>query len=256
MRQLTAFIKKEFAQGVRSGSLTVIAILSVLFGVMNPAIAKLTPWLLELMSESLSGSGITVGDVTVSAMDSWVQFYKNIPMGLIAFVLIEGGIFTKEYSSGTLILSLTKGLARYKVVLCKGLVLITVWTLFYSVCFGITYLYNDFYWDNSVAESLIQSVILYWIFGLWIVSLMVFFSTVSQSSVGVLVGTGGVTFASYLVGAIPRAGDYLPTMLTDSNSLIYGVREPSDYICALIITLVSGAVFFAMSIPVFNKKQL
>ena len=256
MRSLFAFMKKEMTEQIRLSRVPVLGILFILFGIMNPAVAKLTPWLLNMMADSLAESGMIITEVTVTALDSWVQFYKNIPMGLIAFVLIEGGIFTKEYSSGTLILSLTKGLARYKVVLCKGLVLITVWTLFYSVCFGITYLYNAFYWDNSVAESLIQSVILYWIFGLWIVSLMVFFSTVSQSSVGVLVGTGGVTFASYLVGAIPRAGDYLPTMLTDSNSLIYGVREPSDYLSALIITIVSGAAFFAMSIPVFNKKQL
>ena len=39
--------------------------------------------------------------------------------GLIAFVLLQSSIFTREYTSGTLTLSLTKGLARYKVVLSK-----------------------------------------------------------------------------------------------------------------------------------------
>lgn len=256
MRQLVTFVKKEFTAELRSGAILIIGILSVLFGVMNPAVAKLTPWLIEMMSDSLADSGITVGEVTVSAMDSWVQFYKNIPMGLIAFVLIEGGIFTKEFRTGTLILSLTKGLSRYKVIVSKGLVLSVWWSLFYLICFAITYVYNDFYWDNSVAQSLLPSAMMFWIFGVWVISLMIFFSTLCSSSSGVLIGTGGVSFALYLVGAIPKVGNYLPTMLTDSVALIYGTKAVGEYILSLIITLVTGALFFAMSIPVFNKKQL
>ena len=129
MRSFFAFIKKEITEQVRSGKLMFLCILFVLFGIMNPAIAKMTPWLLEVMAESLAESGMTVTAIEVSAMDSWVQFFKNIPMALIAFVLLEGGIFTKEYQSGTLVLSLTKGLARYKVVVAKAIVLILLWTM-------------------------------------------------------------------------------------------------------------------------------
>jgi ABC-2 type transport system permease protein len=85
---------------------------------------------------------------------------------------------------------------------------------------------------------------------------MIFFSTLCSSSSGVLIGTGGVSFALYLVGAIPKLTGYLPTMLTDSVALIYGTKAVDEYIPSLIITLVTGALFFAMSIPVFNKKQL
>lgn len=123
MRSLIAFIKKEFTEQLRSGRLIILGLLFVLFGIMNPAIAKLTPWLLETMADSLAESGMIITDVKVSAMDSWMQFFKNMPMGLIAFVLLESSIFTKEYTSGTLVLSLTKGLERYKVVISKALVL-------------------------------------------------------------------------------------------------------------------------------------
>ena len=65
---------------LRSGRLMILGLLFVLFGIMNPAIAKLTPWLLETLSDSLAESGMIVTDVKVSAMDSWVQFYKtNMP---------------------------------------------------------------------------------------------------------------------------------------------------------------------------------
>ena len=96
MRALFAFIKKELTEQARSGKLLFMTILFVLLGIMNPAIAKLTPWLLETMADTLATSGMTVTTVTVSALDSWVQFFKNMPIGLIAFVLLQGAIFTGE----------------------------------------------------------------------------------------------------------------------------------------------------------------
>lgn len=105
MKSLLAFIKKETMEQFRSGRLMILGILFVLLGVMNPAVAKITPWLLEILADSLAESGMTVTPVTVSAMDSWVQFFKNMPLGLIVFVLLQSSIFTKEYQSGTLVLS-------------------------------------------------------------------------------------------------------------------------------------------------------
>ena len=256
MKTLIAFLKKEIMEQTRSGRLMLLTILFVLFGIMNPAIAKLTPWLLEMMSDSLAESGMIITGVTVSAMDSWVQFFKNVPMALIAFVLLESSIFTKEYQSGTLVLSLTKGLHRDQVVVAKATVLVMLWTVCYWMYFGITYGYNAYFWDNGVAKNLLFSVVCWWLFGLWTVALTVVFSTVSQSNTGVLGGTGGVVAASYLLGMIPKLKEYVPTRLTDGNALIYGTADAESYAVALAIALVLSAVCFAVSIPVFRKKQL
>ena len=43
MKSLLAFIKKETMEQFRSGRLTILGILFVLLGVMNPAVAKITP---------------------------------------------------------------------------------------------------------------------------------------------------------------------------------------------------------------------
>ena len=117
MKSTFAFLKKEFMGNFRSGKIFLIVGLFLLFGLMNPATAWVTPMLYDLMAEALEASGIVVGEYTVSAFDSWLQFFSNIPMALIAFVLIYSGTFTSEYSSGTLVLILTKGLSRSKVLL-------------------------------------------------------------------------------------------------------------------------------------------
>ena len=256
MKSFIAFIKKEITHQLRSGKLLFLGIVFLLFGIMNPAVAKLTPWLLETMADTLAESGMTVTEVTVSAMDSWVQFFKNIPMGLIAFVLLESSIFSKEYTSGTLVLSLTKGLKRHQVVVSKAAVLTVLWTACYWMCFGITYGYSAYFWDNSIAQNLMFSTVCWWLFGVMVMALTVFFSTVSTSNTGVLFGTGGVVLVFYLLSLLPPLSRYLPVYLTDGNSLIYGLAEAGSYMPSLIIAAAVSVCCFTVSIPIFNKKQL
>ena len=256
MKSLIAFIKKEIMEQLRTGRLMILGMLFILFGIMNPAVAKLTPWMLETMADSLAESGIIVIDVTISAMDSWVQFFKNIPMALIAFVLMESNIFTREYQTGTLVLSLTKGLKRYKVVVSKTVVLTGLWSFGYWLCFGITYGYNAYFWDNAVAKNLMFSVICWWLFGLWVIGLIILFSTLANSNTGVLMGTGGVVLASYLLGLFPNLREYVPTLVADGNSLIYGAAEAKTYSVPILTVIVMCIICFVGGIVIFNKKQI
>jgi len=256
MKAFFAFFKKELLESARSGKLIFLAILFFAFGVMNPAIAKLTPWLLEIMADELAGSGMTVTEVTVDALTSWTQFFKNIPMALIAFVLMYGGIFTREYESGTLLLMLTKGLARYKVLLSKALLLLSFWTLGYFLCFGVTYAYNVYFWDNSIVTNLIPAVVNQWLFGLFIICLAVFFSSFSKSSASVLLGVGAAAIAAYILSLFPRIKPYTPASLMESAGLLSGIQSADDYAKAVIVTAVLCLAMLAASIPIFNKKEI
>ena len=151
---------------------------------------------------------------------------------------------------------MTKGLERYKVVASKAGVLLAIWSLGYWLCFGITCLYNSYFWDNSVAQNLPLSVVCWWLFGVFVISLMTLFSTISASNTGVLLGTGATLLALYAVGLLPKVNKYLPIRLTDGNSLIYGMAQSKEYIAAIVVTAIATVVCFAVSIPIFNKKHL
>ena len=84
---MNAFLKKEWMEWNRTGRSWILMLVFVLFGIMNPALAKLTPWLMEALSDSLADTGLATTAVQVDAMTSWTQFYKNIPIGLIIFIL-------------------------------------------------------------------------------------------------------------------------------------------------------------------------
>jgi ABC-2 type transport system permease protein len=255
MRSLLAFTKKEFTEQIRSGRLFILAVIFVAFGIMNPATAKMTPWLFEMMSESLAESGMSITVTEVTALDSWVQFFKNVPLVLIAFVLMQSAIFTKEYTSGTLVLSLTKGLSRYKVIIAKVSALLSLWTLGYWLSFAITYAYSAWFWDNSIAKNLVAAVTLWWLFGVFVLALVTLFSTIASSTAVVTLSVGGSVVLLTVVGAIPKVSKYLPVALMDGNSLIYGTLGVNDYTSAVIITVALSFVCFAISIPLFNKKQ-
>ncbi|MBE6609916.1 MAG: ABC transporter permease [Ruminococcaceae bacterium] len=256
MKSFIAFFKKEVMESARSGKLILLGILFFLFGVMNPAIAKLTPWMLEMLSESMAETGMVVTGVTVDANTSWTQFFKNIPMALIAFVLIYGGIFTREYEKGTLVLMLTKGLARYKVVLSKAALILGVWSAGYWMCFAVTYAYNSYFWDNSVAKALMPAVLNWWIFGIWVCSLMTLFSVLTSSYSGVLLGTGATVLASYLVGLLPKVKPFTPASLMNSGGLLVGAESAEDYIKAVAVACAVSIICLALSVPILNKKHI
>lgn len=256
MKGFFALLRKEWLETVRSGKLTVLLILFLLFGIMNPAIAKLTPWMMEMLSDSLADTGLQVTEVHVDALTSWGQFFKNIPMGIIAFVLIYSGIFMTEYHSGTLILLLTKGVSRCKVVLTKAVLLMLMWSTCYWLSFAVTYVYNEYFWDNGIVQNLSASVTGWWIFGVWIISLLVFYSVVFRENASMLCCIGGTALAVYLIGLIPRVSKFMPSMLLDTSGLLSGQTELDVYMRMIMLTSLVSVLTIAAGIPVMNRRKL
>ncbi len=256
MKQLVAFTKKELMEIVRNGKLLILIIIFSLLGIMNPAIAKLTPWIMKQFSDSLEETGIVVTEVTVDAMASWTQFYKNIPMGLIVFLLLFSGIIANELQKGTLINMITKGMSRKAILIAKTIVTLALWTFNYWLCYGITYGYNAYFWDNSVAKHVGVAAALFYILGVWLIFLMMMMAAFFNTASGVTVGTGAVFFLSYLLSVVPDIKKYLPTKLMDAGGLLAGAGAVKDYFACLGVVAVLCIIQFVISLVVFDKKQI
>ncbi len=253
---MIAFLKKEWMELWRTGRLIILMLAFVLLGIMNPAMAKLTPWLMEALSESLAETGLAVTAVTVDAMDSWAQFYKNIPVGMILFALLGSGSFTSEYQRGTLIPVVAKGLPRFKILFAKAITACAAWTALYGLCFGITYGYNAYFWDNSIASYLFLGASMAWLFGIWVIALLVFFSSFAQSASQVLLGTGGTVMAIYLFGMFPKLGRFLPGACIDGLPLLRGAACPKDYYASMASAAILALLCLALGVAGFSKKRL
>lgn len=256
MIQLTAFTKKEFTEIIRTGKFLIMIIIFIIFGIMNPAIAKLTPWLFEMLSDNLAEQGMTITNVEVTALTSWQQFFKNIPTGLVVMVVMICGVLVNEYQRGTLINVLTKGLARWKIIIAKSFMVIVLWSICYWLCYTITYLYNMYFWDNSIAHYLFSSAVCMYLFGIWLISLIILSSTFFDNNSGVLLTTGGAVLVSYLISLVPTISKYLPTQLLSAGNMVYSTSSPSDFTASIIITISLTVIGFVVSIIKFNRKKI
>lgn len=256
MKGFYAFAKKEFLQIFRSGKLVLLALAAALFGIMNPALAKLTPWMLENLSGSMEESGLTVTTLEVSVFSSWTQFYKNAPMMLVIFLLMFAGTVTTELQKKTLVNMVTKGLARWKILGAKGMLAVISWSGCYWLMFGVTWGYNRYFWgDEPVQHPVLAAGGLY-LLGLWLLVLTVFGSVFVKSGTAAMAVGGGGFLLSYLLGLLPALREFVPTYLTNTAGLLNGANTPRDFCPAVWITLALTALAAAAGVIGFNRKEL
>lgn len=256
MRAWTAFTRKELLEAIRTGKLAILTVIFILFGIMNPAIAKITPWLMETMAGSLADTGLTVTAVKVDAMTSWTQFYKNIPMAIIIFLLMFGSSFTQEYQKGTLVNILTKGLGRWKVLAAKAFVMLLFWSAGYWMCYGITYGYTMYFWDNSVASDLGFAAFCVYLFGVWIISVVILASAFAKTNTAVLAAAGSGFGVVYLLTLFHDIQKYIPAWLLSSAKLLTGTDGPEEYLAAVGVALLLIVLNFAAAVVAFNKRAI
>ncbi len=254
--EFLAFFKKEWMQLWRSGKFMVLLMIFVLFGVMNPAIARLTPWLMEQMAEELEGTGLSVSAVTVDASMSFAQFFKNIPIVLILFIFLFGGSLTGELEKGTLIPLLTRGLSRSVVVTVKTAVMVFLWTAGYWLCFGITLGYSLYFWSGEKMARYALAAVFPYLFGLWLIIMLLLFSVAAKSATGVLTGLAVLVVICYLAGMLPRVGQWLPTSLMSAQTLVSERGEVAGFAHTAVAAGISGAAGYLGAVFGFEREMI
>ena len=254
MKQYIAFLKKEIIESIHMYKLLIMLIVFLIFGVMSPIIAKLTPYFIgTLMPE---GSVITLPDP--SALDSWIQFFGNITqMGLMVMMIVFSSSLGSEIAKGTLINMLTKGLARKVVILSKYTCMAFIWTISIIFSFLVTLGYTVYLFPNGGIVNLLFSIFCLWLFGMLLLALLVFASTLINTSYGSLLIVGSTVVVFMVLNIIFNFNKYNPLLLSTKNvDLLTNNIAVSSLYGAIGITLVLMIVFIVLSILIFRKKQL
>ena len=256
MREFSAFLNKELLERFRKGRLWILGGVFFAMGVISPLMAWVTPILYDMLSEEFAQIGMTVGEIHVSAIDSWLQFVGNVPMAMLVTVILFSGAYTGEYSKGTLIPLVTKGLPRRVFVLAKLLAECIVWTGGLLLCFMVTYIGTALLWDNSTVKHLLFACFGWWLYGVFFLCAAAAFSAFMKSMVQVLLCLGSLYIVIRILGFFPMCLKYLPTKLSSSATLYTGAEGPADFIPAILIVAVLSAVFVIIAVKVTDKRQL
>lgn len=254
MRMFTAFIKKELIESVRTYKFFILMIIFMLFGIMNPIMAKMMPEILE----SFLPKGMSIAIATPTALDSWAQFFKNVSqMGLIILAIIFSGIISNEFSKGTLINMLTKGLSRPIVILSKFTAALLIWTTSYILCSVLTYCYTIYFWNMDNVHNLYLSISGLWIFGGFLIASLIFGGILFKNNFGGLLFTFGSIIVMMILSIAPNLQKFNPiSLITLNMGLITKQVKVGDFYLAIVVCIGLTIAYILSSIIIFNKKQV
>ncbi len=254
MKQFIAFSKKEFYESKDTYRIYILLVVFLIFGVMSPLFAKLTPEILK----SLGDTGVIIQVPEPTALDSWAQFFKNVgQMGILVIVIIFCGIMSNEFSKGTLVNLLTKGLKRNTVILSKFFVATILWLLAYLLCLSVCFAYTAYFWDLGDMKHALLAFAAPWLFGEFIIALLIVGGTIFNNIYGSLLSCLSVVIWLNIVSIFPNTAKFNPITLSGGTlSLLSGKGEPSDFIPAVIICAALTIGLIISSVLIFNKKKV
>lgn len=254
MNQWLGFLKKEWFESVKTFKLLLVTVIFSILGILNPFTAKITPVLLE----NFMPEGTFVNLPEPVALDSWLQFYKNVPqMGLIVFILLFSTMMSKELEKDTLVILLTKGLRRSTVITAKFAIALSYWTWAITLSFTLTYAYTAFYWDQSQLHHLVFAASCLYIFGILLLAVTLWGNTVFATPYGGTLVTLLVVIALFIIAIFPTASDWNPLeLLTAAPQLLTGELTPVDIWIPYVIALVIAFFFLLLTVSHFKRKLI
>ena len=249
MNGYIAFMKKEFTENMKNYRFIILFAVFLIFGIMSAFLAKFTP---EILAADMDMTSEPV------ALDAWKQFYKNISgVGFSAFIILFGSCLSNEYSKGTLVLMVTKGLSRKAVILAKYTVAATLMTISYWIGYAATYGYTALLWNDNNLSNVVLAAGSLWIVGFLYLSILMIGCVIFKQTFTSILFTGGIVAIISLLGMIEPIAKFNPFILTSKNvDLISSEAVPAEFVIPAFISIILSIFGLLIAIRLFNKKQL
>lgn len=252
MNGYAAFLKKELTENMKNYRFPILFAVFLIFGLTSPFLAKFMPDILSAMAPDMQ-----MGSAPV-ALDAWEQFYKNISgVGFSAFIILFGSCMSGEYSKGTLVLLVTKGLPRRAVIFAKYTVAAVLMTVCYWIGFLAAYCYTAYLWPGTILSNVFPAAFYLWLIGFLYLSILLLGCVVFKQTFTSILFTGGVVAIISLLGIAEPLAKYNPFLLTSKNvELISGAVSVSELFVPAMISVAITVVGLWSSILLFDRKQL
>ncbi len=164
---------------------------------------------------------------------------------------------SSEYSKGTLLLLVTKGLARPAVILTKYTVAAVSMTVSFWVSFVGAYGYTDHLWPDTSLSYIVPSAFFMWMIGFLYLSILILGCVLFKQTFTSILFTGGIVALFSIFSMVRPLSALNPIVLASRNvDLISGKISITEFTVPFIISVVLSVVFLVAAISAFNKKQL
>ena len=179
-------------------------------------------------------------------------------LGVLILVLSAMGVVSAERQSGVAGMVMIKPVPYSSYILSKwaGLLTITLISLF--IGYVASWYYTSLLIETVAFERIFQSVVIYSIWLVFVVTLTLFFSTIMKGNGSVAFVTIFVVFAISTVTSI--LGKYMKwspaTMTEHTGQVLLSGELDSSFLLAFITTIAIIIVVLISSIQIFKQKEL
>ncbi len=253
MRVFRVQFQKELRELWHTKKLLIVVAVLVLFGLMSPVLAKITPDLLKSMGENQM-QGVTITIPTPTQKDAIDQFVKNTTQfGLLLAVLMSFGVIVGEKERGQAALMLPHPLPRAVFVLAKFAALAFLFALGLALAGLAAYVYTVLLFSAPDVGGFVAMLALLYVWLLNLVGLSVLASTLGRS----MTGAGGLAFMLVFVLLLAGAFTHLaPGALTSwGNALAAGTGGPDRW-GALIVSLAISVLAVGGSCLILQRQEI
>lgn len=252
MNGYMAFVKKELTENIKNHRFFIMLTVFLTFGMMSAFLARFTPEILSALAADMEMASEPV------ALDAWKQFYKNISgVGFSAVIILYGSCLSGEYSKGTLVLMVTKGLSRKAVIFAKYTVAAVLMTISFWGSYAFTYGYTALLWPDTKLSNVALAACALWIVGFLYLSILMVGCVLFRQTFTSILFTGGIVALISLLGIIEPLTKFSPFQLTTQNiDLISGIAAPSDFIMPVLTSVVMSTLGLLLAVKLFNAKAL
>jgi ABC-2 type transport system permease protein len=220
-------LRKELLEQWRTYKLLIVAAVLVVFGLISPLLAKLTPELLKAVPNIPPALAFAIPVPTLN--DAVAQYVKNMSQfGILLALLMSMGSVAQEKERGTAAMMLTRQVSRETFLLAKftalavtfaaSLVLASLGCWYYTLL-----LFQALDWIPFLALNGLMLVVF-----LDYIAMTLLCSTLARSQAAAAgLAFGGLVLLGGL-GALPRIGDFLPGRLFSwGTALLIGKADPA-----------------------------
>lgn len=253
MRVFGVQLRKELREQWRTRKLLIVVAVLLIFGLMSPVFAKITPDLLKSLGES-QASGVQIILPEPSARDATDQFVKNTTQfGLLLAVLVGFGAIVGERERGQLALIFPHPLPRRTFVLAKFAALAILFGLALLLGAIADYIYTVILFDAPDLGDFVAMVTLLYVWLLCLVALTLLASALGRSMTTAGAIAFGLVLLLSLAGMFTRLA---PGALTEWGRLLAnGMDAPARW-GALAVTLAIAGLAVAASALILERQEI
>lgn len=257
MTQWTVLYRKELMEMARNYKILWIPIVYILLGVMQPVSTYYIPEILDNFGNLPEGTVLempipTGAEVLMSVLSNYGM------LGVLILVLSAMGVVSAERQSGVAGMVMIKPVPYSSYILSKwaGLFTITIISLF--IGYVASWYYTNLLIETVAFERIFQSVLIYSIWLVFVVTLTLFFSVIMKGNGSVAFITIFVVFAiSTVTSILVKYMKWSPATMTEhAGKVLVSGELDSSFWLAFITTIAIIIVVLISSTLIFKQKEL